>query len=394
MPYLIDVHCHLLNFQFVPDPFFNAHAPIRLKSRAPVREWLLRLRPTGWLAEILALWPTRKYNHLGELLALLRKDMNEVADALNREMQLPGLPDAEIMLATPLMMDLEAACLSVAPEFPYRYQVKLMAEVAARHPGRLMPFIMFDPRRRSAGELVIKALEQLGFLGVKMYPALGHHPDPNSLLNEPAISEQLAMVYAHCQDHQVPITTHCSRGGAYSGDLIRCRPLVHEFSQPSSWQGVLRTFPNLRVNFAHFGGKFLEFDNPRSWCSQILRLMREYEYVYADLAYHDALVQEKASPPYWDALRTLVESELYRKRILFGTDWLMIRHTWSVEDYVRPFLHLPKLYLLQIAFKNPLDFLFPQRELPNRLVRFYQSRDLAETALPPWMSESLSWSWS
>ena len=101
---IINVHCHLLNFKFVPDTF--------LKTRAPIREGLLRKSALRFLAGLVTtLMPGKKYDRLDEMLKLLKDDIDGVSDALIEEMG-KEMDTADIAFAVPLMMDLETASLS------------------------------------------------------------------------------------------------------------------------------------------------------------------------------------------------------------------------------------------------------------------------------------------
>ena len=247
---IINVHCHLLNFKFVPDTF--------LQTRAPIREALLRKSGLRFFARLLtALAPGKKYDRLDEVLKLLKRDIEKVAKALIEEMDKAG-----IAFAVPLMMDLETASFDDRPEFPYTFQIVLMSQLAMKRPDRMLPFVMCDPRREGAADLVIRCLEELGFLGVKMYPPLGYHPDPSTIHNEPRVNGELEKLYAYCEQNTVPITAHCSPGGAYSKDLMRGEKVRHEYTKPASWAGVLEKHPSLYLNLAHFGGDFVRIDKP------------------------------------------------------------------------------------------------------------------------------------
>lgn len=379
MKELINVHCHVLNYRFIPDPFF--------RTRSPIREWLLRCKLTWWFARIVfSIWPGKRYDKYHEALAMMDQDIHAVTEELVSEMK-----EAGIAMATPLMMDLEFASFNVKPETPYRYQVMLISEIAGKRPGQIMPFIMFDPRRRGGSELIRTALEKMGFLGVKMYPPLGYHPDPSSFFNDAEMNRQLRDIYEYCERESIPITTHCSRGGAYSGDLMRCKELVRRFCQPSSWKGVLDKYPKLYLNFAHFGGNedFLDIDHQESWSHTIREFMRVYGHVYADVSYHEPALWEKTSAHYFDVLQRLMKDPVVKNRIVFGTDWLMTRHTWNESDYVDAFRALPAASLRQIAFENPLRFLFPGQKLPPRIKRFFESKNIEEDQLPEWMRTNL-----
>lgn len=382
MQEFINVHCHLLNFGFVPDAFF--------RTRAPIREWLLRRRLTRWLARAITfIWPGKKYDRLHEALAIMKKDIRDVAGELANEMR-----EANIVLATPLMMDLEIASFGEKPEIPYRYQVKLVSDIAIEYPGIIMPFIMFDPRRRSVSELIITALEEMGFLGVKMYPPLGYHPDPSSFFNDAEVNHILEEIYEYCESNSIPITTHCSSQSAYtaySSELRHCKELIQEFGRPLSWAGVLEKHPRLYLNFAHFGGSgdFMDINNAESWSNIIRKLMKEYDNVYADLSYHDVALMKKTSGDYFEILNKLMGDDIIKNRIVFGTDWLMTRHTWKEEEYVDAFRRLTPAVLQQIALENPLNFLLPGKKLPLRIKHFYESRNISEASFPEWMKNNL-----
>lgn len=389
----INTHCHLLNFKFIPDNLF--------KKGAPYREWLMRRRVLAWLARIVTiLWPGKSFDKLHELLAIMRKDISCVAEELIREMD-----DANIVLSTPLMMDIEIASFNYKPESPYQYQIELISDIAIKYSGKIMPFIMFDPRRclnkgGNQGRFILKhthiekALEEMGFLGVKMYPPLGYHPDPDSILNDDMVNEELKIIYNYCEINRIPITTHCSRGGAYSGELIRSKESLLLLTHPSGWEEVLKKYPKLYLNFAHFGGggDFLEIDNPGSWSSMIKKLIIKYDNAYADVSYHSGALRRVKSHKYFKILNKLLDDGKLRKKIIFGTDWLMTRHTWKEKEYVEAFMKgLTSKRFSQIAFENPLNFLFPNRKLPQRIKDFFDNNKIAEKDYPQWMKDNISW---
>ena len=167
--------------------------------------------------------------------------------------------------------------------------------------------------------------------------------------------------------------------------------LVRDFCQPSSWEGVLKKYPKLYVNFAHFGGDgdFLEIDNPKSWSNVILKLMKEYDNVYADISYHDKALMKKTSGDYFTIIKKLLHEDLIKDRIIFGTDWLMTRHTWKEDDYMKAFMKLPNVMLYKITLHNPLNFLFPGKKLPLRIKNFFEAENINEEALPQWMKNNL-----
>lgn len=354
----INIHCHIINLHFVPDNF--------LKTRAPIREKLLRRNITRWLARLITwLIPGKKYNKLHGMLSLFKTGIQDVTKTLIEEMD-----NADIQLAIPLMMDLEFASFHQKPEIPYRHQVELTARMATKYPGRIMPFVMIDPRRSNATEIIIEALERLGFLGIKMYPPLGYHPYHKAFFNENHVNAELGKLYRYCEKEQIPITTHCSPGGAYSNEVMRCPDLRRELTRPTSWGLVLKEFPKLRLNLAHFGGDFLDIADPETWSHEIREMLQRYENVYADIAYHNQALESKTTARYFETLTMLLADDSVKHKILFGTDWSMTRHTWVEKDYLQPFRDtLTEEQMEQIAVSNPTAFLFPGRKIPERVIQ-------------------------
>jgi len=356
----INVHCHIINFQFIPDTFF--------KTRAPFREWLYRSSLTRWLARIITfLIPGSEYDRLHEFLSIFKKDINEVAEILLREMK-----EANIKLSIPLVMDLEYASFNTKPEVPFRHQIQLISQIALQYPGQLLPFVMVDPRRPDAADMITEALERLGYLGVKFYPPFGHHPYHKSFYNEPHVNEELNKIYTYCHQNKIPITTHCTIGGAYGSEVMKYRELEKELTKPSNWRQVLEDFPELHLNLAHFGGDFLDIEKPTSWSYEIKQMIEEFDNVYTDLSYSNKALERETTEQYFQQLNTVLEENSKSKeRILFGTDWSMTRHTWTEAEYIAPFnRELNRDTMNQIAVRNPMKFLFPANIIPERINKF------------------------
>jgi predicted TIM-barrel fold metal-dependent hydrolase len=379
MAKLINVHCHLLNYQFIPPSCF--------KTRSAVTEYLVRLKGTVPLLRILvSLLPKNGCRRLHDAIALMKMDLAAVAKQLRVEMDAAG-----IQLAVPLMMDLGRSSFKENPPVPFTFQIKMLSDVSLEHLGVIMPFVMVDPRRGRASETTIRSLERLGFLGIKMYPPLGYHPDPDSIYNEPPVNEELYKIYEYCESHTVPITTHCSPGGAYSSDLIRAKAVRIEFTKPWSWAGVLKKFPKLYLNLAHFGQDIIKIKEPSSWASGIRDLIRSYPNVYTDLAYNEKALRPNTSGQYFATLNQIIDKDaLLRDKVLFATDWAMTRHTWRETEYLEPFRkNLDDAKMHRIGVENSLNFLFPQRKLPERVANFLQANGKSVSDLPKWLLANL-----
>jgi predicted TIM-barrel fold metal-dependent hydrolase len=377
---LINVHCHLLNYQFISPECFRS---LSVVLAAFVRH--RRTRPIIRLAS--ALMPRRRFHRFYEMYDLMELTISEVADQLRNEMDLAG-----IQFAVPLVMDMGRAAYAQNPKVPFTFQMKVVSDLSLKHFGYMMPFLMVDPRRTRASDLLIRGLDQLGYLGAKMYPSLGYHPDPDSFLNDPQTNDELHKIYSYCESNSVPMTAHCSPGGAYSDDILRIKEIRSELTQPSAWSGVLKKYPRLQLDLAHFGQDLIHNNDPNSWSACIKGMMHEYPGVYTDLAYNKDALMDKTSRQYFDALNKLLDGDsLVRDRILFGTDWAMTRHTWREVDYVAPFRKwLDDRKLQKIAFENSLNFLFPGRTFPERIQRFLVANGKSYSELPKWLTSSIA----
>ena len=71
------------------------------------------------------------------------------------------------------------------------------------HPGRVFPFVAVDPRRKGSLQNMVTAVEQQGFVGVKLYPSLGFHiSDPQT--NPPTPNPKIVEVCRYCLEKTCP----------------------------------------------------------------------------------------------------------------------------------------------------------------------------------------------
>lgn len=192
------------------------------------------------------------------------------------------------------------------------------------------------------------------FAGIKLYPPLGFDPWPVDHDER----NKVEWLYGFCEEKTIPVTVHCSDGGfAVDGK-------AKEYTSPETWGAVLAKFPQLYINFAHFGsqGKILGIIPEHGWREKIIELMLRYPNVYTDfscLAFDDS---------YYASLARLLDrysgKELtrLRERILFGSDF-MINLMWSpsYNTYLDTFFRtgrLDKETKENFCSVNPERFLF------------------------------------
>jgi len=227
-------------------------------------------------------------------------------------------------------------------------QIKETSAQVLAYPGRILPFVCVNPQRDGHLEIMKTALEKQGFVGVKLYPSLGYDLD----------SDDMRQVYDYCFQHDTPITVHCNRGGFYAtkADIDR--------GHPEKWRPILEDYPGLKVCFAHFGGEENLTDDhswPGTWTGTILELMKSDSGagVYADISHHtDNMKGGSKQRNYFERLSALLADETWGRRILFGSDFWLVRlflRESSYWDYFRSRLSQRELKLT--AEDNPADFL-------------------------------------
>jgi uncharacterized protein len=154
----------------------------------------------------------------------------------------PGLldPDGDRMVADMDRAGVDAAVVlpwDWGPDFHADSSVQEINEhalaIAARHPGRLIPFVGVDPRRPGAPELVERFLRDGPAYGVKLYPACGWDP----------AGAAAQAVYDVCRAYDVPVLFH-------TGHPL---PLLDDPGDPRALLPVVQRNPELRVWLGHAG---------------------------------------------------------------------------------------------------------------------------------------------
>ena len=373
---MIDVHSHILNFGCCPDKWLEkfTHIPkIELILKFPFSKFILNLCSK--------LIKGKSFKRVDEMIKIFKTDLFGVGNILKEEME-----EASIKLSIPLMMDLDYATKNeYTAELDYGIQIEILKRVAKHHYGKIMPFVGFDPRRADSAKFVVHSLINKGMLGIKIYPKLGFHPSPKSMINSPETNMNLKLIYEYCQENKIPITTHCSSGGAYSEDLIGSKEERNTLVHPTAWEEVLELYPRLYLNLGHLGGDIGGVGS-RLWFPYALELLNKYENVYGDLAYNTQVHKEKEKDAFFKVINTKV---FPHDKILFGTDWSMIRHTYTIKEYIVPFLtgFRNKEIGDKILYKNAIKFLFPNNEIPER-IRVALSKTIEDT--PKWLQNKFN----
>ena len=274
---------------------------------------------------------------LAFLLIGIRHSILEVTDTF---MEISG----EDAVVTALMMDITDG--SGKDEAMFTRQLNDTAEAALMYPGRVLPFVAVNTKRSTHFQHMIEALEKKGFAGVKLYPSLGFDVQ----------SPEMEKVFTYCEANEIPVMHHCNQGGFF-GDQASI-----QFADPAQWLPVLQAHPKLRVCFAHFGGGenlVLPAVPPKSWTAAILKLMETYPGVYADISYHtECMDGGDKQDNYFKNLKSFLAAPKYRDRILFGSDFYLVRQRCREDNLWRYFqIHFADAEWDRLTRANPARFL-------------------------------------
>ena len=256
------------------------------------------------------------------------------------------------------------------PRTHFDQQVDLMAIISRRQPSHRVVhgYVPFNPwrwvlqgerERRDSLALIKHAVNDCGFIGVKLYPPMGFQAsgntpvqheqfklgidDPNCGITREfpkRIDEELWALYAYCEKYDVPIMLHSAPSNEAKGDW------GHRVD-PQFWWSILEKHPKLRVNFGHFGGGFSLKKKPdgKHYMKSIVALMARFPNVYADLSDYslvlDAPAERTAKALLTEELNRWTKvygNKLLRDRLMFGTDWTFIARVPEHQAYPRALL--------------------------------------------------------
>ena len=276
--------------------------------------------------------------------------------------------------------------------------------------ARFHGFVPFNPLRQvydqrdayspTAMDLVKKAIMELGYMGVKVYPASGFLPSGNARLQDVCggdvgaeLDEALEELYAWCVKEDVPIMTHTSDSNGF-GKSYAWR------GAPWGWEEVLERHNDLRLNLGHFGHmQGVAHDTALqciAWSRNIVRLMGRFPNVYADIS--NSILN--FDPEYRERFVPYLREVLYKEqggvakaRVMYGSDWWMN----AMAPHRRYFLPaFEEIYAdfddadLRLNFfsRNALRFLGLHDGANARRLRGYYDRMGAQH--PAWLKNSFT----
>lgn len=341
----------------------GALAKIGHAAQSYIREKILELYDLYENGEIRQNW----FDYMEYLRIALMPTIEKVTDEVMGQM---GKEDALIALAMDITGGADDGTL-------YAQQLKDMSDVLLAYPGRLFPFVMINPARNGYLNIMKDAVEKKGFWGIKLYPSLGYEVH----------SEKMSPVYRYCVDNNIPILTHCTikgfRRDKESGNL----------ASPRKWEKVFEEFPDLKVCFGHFGADNTIVQGSitdESWPGMIIKLINKYPNVYTDISFHtntmignEDIDKMTARQNYARNIKSLLNSSQLKQRILFGTDYWMVRTVTKDRDYWVFYKNmLTAIQFDRLTKTNPIEYLGlpgatnPSETLINHHLNYFKTKKL------------------
>lgn len=323
------------------------------------------------------------------------------------------------LLLAPAMVDFDHWLGESVKQSPLPEQVQVMGLLAKRKNGPVVHgYFGFDPLREvyfRAGQDSVSplswartALEEHGFLGVKLYPPMGFRASGNKspypkrvktqLGFDPSgkLDEALDQLYRLCDELGAPILAH---GHASNG----AGPKYDARADPAFWLPVFKTHPKLRVCLAHFGRFGVVSDGAsgtelpaNSWEWRLGSYIRENPKapIYADLSFFSEVLhadKEERAALAANFSAWVREFDPDAEHLVFGTDWLMLgmdtgydRYIPSVDAFLRKDCHWSDAMIDRVFVTNALRFFGLQsgEKTYRRLLAFYERNNLDASRLP------------
>lgn len=198
---------------------------------------------------------------------------------------------------------------------------------AARHAaGRLVPYTVLDPTAEGALEFAGKALSELGFRGLLLFPAM-HHFDLGSADMNP--------IYDLARAHSAPLVVHCGILQVKLRDLVGLpRPYDLSFANPLSVVPAANRFPDVSFVIPHFGGGFFR---------EALIAGAQSPNVLVDTSSSNSWMATQDAPTDLETVFARALGVFGPERILFGTDSCTFPRGWRADLYEAQDAALEKL---------------------------------------------------
>jgi predicted TIM-barrel fold metal-dependent hydrolase len=360
-------------------------------------------------AAYFSLTPIGTYLRWFTLFTLYR---NTLVDRLAADAGVQGLRP---LLLAPATVDFDRWLGENVKGSPLGDQIAVMDRISRRGKGPAVhAYFGFDPLRevyfRSAADgerlspllLARTALEEHGFLGVKLYPPMGFRPSGNSLPYPQQVRNDLGRdpsrdldrvlddLYRLCLQFDAPVLAHAYPSNEASGGF-------GERADPAYWMPVLREYPRLRLCLAHFGrfdaisrDRLSESFPEASWEWTFGRYIKDNPGadVVADLSFFDEAL-DPGSPDrarIAGSLRRFVaEFDPGLRHLVYGSDWIMLgmhsdymKYAESVDRFLADDCRFDPAMRARFFHENATRFMGLERggRTKVRLAAYYERHGL------------------
>lgn len=351
---IIDVHGHVFNHEQIP----NGYIGIRLPFTDRFLSFLEDIVRFLWIIS-----KDKTFSGAARFLDMFAKD---VEDIWKKWAAL--YPDDAVFC--PLTMDMDYS-IKGKEKYNFRQQVDSVMKLMKKYPNRIIPFLCMNPRNPKMQEyftdVMCNGLSTHGFWGVKVYPNLGYS------VSDP----RLMPIYAKCVEFGIPVTVHCSLTRVHTTDkkilvhhtkVVDGKPVSWDetktfkteddysnyFSHPKAWAPVLELYPELRLNFAHFGSLEKGWDGEIAWYMRAKKPDESllYPNLFTDVAY---TLWEKSV---FAKIKSYMEDPLISTRIMYGTDNYMVLLEGKLKNMKARFDEAMGPEIVRTMQQNAKRFLF------------------------------------
>jgi hypothetical protein len=196
---------------------------------------------------------------------------------------------------------------------PHEAQIRLLAEVRDRHPGRFILFAAIDPRRGKAGlDLLRRAKAEQGISGMGEFA-------PHFFGFAPNDRERCYPIYELCQELDLPIAPNCSIVASH----------VSRWCDPKYFEDVAHDFPNINVSLTSAGLPH--------WRDTALALAQSKQNIFLDIGDWQANWTSDPAGEVLRFVRAALDTDA-RHKILFGSDYPVFARSVSERSWVGLFM--------------------------------------------------------
>lgn len=197
---------------------------------------------------------------------------------------------------------------------PVDVENQLTADLARRHPDRLVAFLGVDPRRPGALELFRRGLDEWGMRGLKLHPGTGFRPDDP--LCDP--------FYRLAGERGIPVVVH-------TGPMAS--PLLSHTARPVHLDRVAADFPETTIVMQHAGQQcwWEEAVNIAFWKPNLVLELSMWQWTY------------QLDPREFVRALAIMKERVGIERILFASDYPGLSAAMGLRAWVEVFRGLPEL---------------------------------------------------